>query len=254
MGGHLLTLYESGKFSNNVKASKESFGLDPGTYCASLFACNTQQNFTENWGNFANGSIGMDDRFTFVIQPETLPELTVQQAVNTTDGAYRTLQLINKALNQKNYRIFDPTPLQQCAKLYGNRAEIRAEKWALYFAIDLGREEIDEECVDRGIALAKYEYEVKQYLAPRDAESKMAGWQQQAINILHRHDGRMLKNGKHGFLAAMDAARFDTFTWNNLYGGLKLHSWIREDGKGVKGDPTYVQLLRTFDFEGGDDE
>jgi len=100
--------------------------------------------------------------------------------------------------------------------------------------------------------LAKYEHNVKKYLAPRDAESKMAGWQQQAVNILQRQpNGRMPKNGKRGFLAAMDAARFDTIAWNALYIGLLKNGWIREEGKGVKGDPAYVQLLRTFDFEEG---
>ena len=125
----------------------------------------------------------------------------------------------------------------------------------LYFAIDLGRDAIDADCVARGVALAKYEHEVKKYLAPRDAESKMAGWQQQAINILQRQpNGRMVKNGKRGFMTAMDAARFDTVTWYNLYNRLIRNGWVREEGKGVKGDPAYVQLLRTFDFEEGGNE
>ena len=41
-----------------------------------------------------------------------------------------TRQIIDKAVNQKEFMFTAPTLLQECAKLYGNRAEIRAEKWA----------------------------------------------------------------------------------------------------------------------------
>jgi hypothetical protein len=247
MGGHLLTLYEGGNFSNNVKTKKDAFDVSPGTYCASLIACNTPKDFANLWSQFSTGSEGMEDRFCFFLQPETLPELNVAQFVNHVEAAQRTRQLIDNAVNQKTYEIPDQAPLQRIIKLYGNRAEIRAEKWALYFAIDLGRTTIDADCVARGIAMAEYEHAVKKYLAPRDAESKLAGWQQQAVTILaNQPNGRMKKFGRRGFFATMDKMRFDTATWWRLYNGLIQDGAIKEDGD-------HVQLLRAPDYGEGDE-
>ena len=132
----LLTLYESGKFSNTIKSRKEAYSFDPKTYCASLIACTTNENFEDLWSRLAGKSSGLDDRFMFVLQPEELGDLTPHIYVNTKDGALETRNRIDKAVQQGLYSIDDIVPLEHHIKTLGNRAEIRAEKWALYFAVD----------------------------------------------------------------------------------------------------------------------
>jgi hypothetical protein len=241
LGQALLTLYESGKFQNIIKSKKDSFSIDPGTYCASLIACNTAKNFQENWSRLALGKEGMDDRFFFLLQPETLKPLELYTHVSTQQGAMQTRELIDKAISQGVYRISNQMPLQAIAKEIGNRSEIRAEKFALAFAVDLGLDEIDDDCVERAVALARYERAVKKYLGTGEADNKMAAIQLKLRRILERAPGGRLPI--RDLLRKMNYNRYDTDTWGRIYTGLSKAGIIREEGAGTKESPKFVQLM-----------
>src|SRR4029077_4066567 len=166
LSASLLTLYESGNFQNIVKNPKDSFALQAGTYCASLIACCTDKNFSLHWSKMSGKSSGLNDRFSFLLQPEALDDIKPYVHVATQEASVQTRQLIDKAITKGVYSIADHRPFNLFLKKYenSNRAAIRAEKLALYFAIDLDREEIDEECIERAIALVEYEMKVKKYL------------------------------------------------------------------------------------------
>lgn len=246
----LLTMYESGKFSNGVKSKKDSFSLVPGSYCFSLVAGTAPKDFPETWSRLASGAEGLDDRFTFILQPEELPAKTPFVNVSVAKNSLRTRALIDRAVNKREFQFFDQTPLQNALEWMSDRDEIRAEKYALYFAVDLGLDgEIDEDCVERAIALVRYEKAVKRYLRTSDADSKTAAIQMKLRTTLERAGGRM---GLRELERKMNAHRYDTFTWGNVYGGLKKALIVREEGTGKPGDPLMVQTLRVMD-EGDDD-
>lgn len=240
----LLTMYESGKFSNGVKSKKDSFSLVPGSYCFSLVAGTAPKDFPETWSRLASGAEGLDDRFTFILQPEVLPERAPFVNVSVAGNALRTRVLIDRAVDKREFAFFDQSPLQNALEWMSDRDEIRAEKYALFFAVDLGLDDIDEDCVERAIALVRYEKAVKRYLRTSDADSKTAAIQMKLRTTLERAGGRM---GLRELERKMNAHRYDTFTWSNVYGGLKKAHIIREEGTGKPGDPLTVQTLRVMD-------
>jgi hypothetical protein len=226
----LLSLYESSKFSNTVKSRKETYNIQPRSYCASLIACTTDESFEDQWSRLTGKSTGLDDRFMFVLQPEKLPKLTPKVDINTVLGSAETLKRINKAIMQTEYEIVDTIPLDEKIGALGNRTEIRAEKWALYFSIDLRRDFVDEECVDRGLAIAQYELAVKKYLGSPEAETKIAAAQIKYRRILERKfDGRARTRDME---RAMNFSRYGTEGWFRIYDGLKRAGIITEIGGG----------------------
>lgn len=238
---NLLTIYESDKFSNSIKSRKESYSFDPGTYCVSLIACTTDENFQEQWSRMAGGSSGLDERFFFLYQPEILDPLKPYIHVDTRVAAVETSKRINKAVKQGVYSITDHTPLEEKIEKLGNRTEIRVEKMALYFAVDLGRDEIDEECVERALAIGEYELAVKKYLAAFEATTREGALQSKIIQLLQRNAGQVTYRK---LSQVMHPERHGTSLWKKVYNGLIENGWIAETGKGTKTEPVQIILLR----------
>jgi bifunctional DNA primase/polymerase-like protein len=241
---NLLTLYESDKFSNMIKSKKETYSLDPGTYCTSLIACCTDKNFKTLWGKMQGVTSGLNDRFFFLYQPEKFKEVTPPISVSTQKGSIITRQLIDKAVKKGVYSITDSSPLH--ASVAGdtgidNRQEIRAEKFALYFAIDLDRDEIDEECIERGLALVEYERKVKKLLRPSEAFTKEAQIQNEIVDALRTAGCRM---GDRDLTRVLHPERYGTSLYGQAFKGLIIAGQIKIEGTGVKGDPKTIILLR----------
>jgi hypothetical protein len=247
--GAMLKLYESGNFSNSIKSKKDSFSVPPGSYIATVVAATTDKKFSELWAQMAGDDTGLDDRFTFVLQPETLPDTVIQEIVPYQQAALETRKLIDRAVNQGTYKFFDWTPFNETLKKYGNRAQIRAEKWALYFAIDQGLTEIDEECVEKGIALVRYEAEVKKYLMTFEARNEEANIQQSVVRLLKKNKGTIPVRDLE---RKMSVQRYGTTVWSRAFLGLINSGYVEIEGSGVKGDKKIVRLLRDMRF--GDDD
>lgn len=239
----LLGLYESAKFSNKIKSGKESYSVDPGTYCATLIACSTDKNFLKNWSKLSGDSTGLDDRFFFLYQPEVFKDPTPQIAINTMPGALETRKLIDAAVLQKVFRITDDSPLahKMANRSIDNREGIRVEKFALGFAIDMGKIEIDEECIERALALIKYEKDVKRYLAPFEASTMQGGIQMELITMLKKAGGSALWRDIN---KNMHPERMGTDIWTRAYGGLINLGYLKSVGAGTKGDPHKLVLMR----------
>ena len=243
----LLSMYESGNFQNQIKSKKESFSFEPGTYCVSLIACCTDQNFTTHWSKLSGSSSGLDERFFFLYQPEEFKPLTPQIHVSTQEASSRTRKLVDDAITKGTYKIEYYTPLQEAmSKGVENREEIRAEKFALYFAIDLGLDEIDPECVSRGLALVEYERAVKKYVQTYEATTREAAVQLELRRLLRNNRGEMPLRAAE---RAMHTERIGTTLWNQAYKGLLLNRIIRQVGTGKKGDPATIVLLQDIDDE-----
>ena len=243
MNSALLSMYESAKFQNTVKSRKDSFSLEPNTYCVSLIACDTDKNFRNNWSKLCGASTGLNDRFFFLLQPEVLIPITPLIEVNTKEGAVKTRNLIDQAIIKQVYEVEDMLLIQELIKYLGNRPGIRAIKLALGFAVDLGRDIVDGDCMERAVAIVKYESEVKKYLGVNSAEAlTMEGRLQSEILFrLRQRKGMMLERD---LCRELNAIRYGASVWNNAMKALINAEYVRLVGKGVKGDPQYVQLLR----------
>jgi hypothetical protein len=242
---NLLTLYEGDKFSNMVKSKKETYSLDPGTYCTSMIACCTDKNFKSLWGKMSGVTSGLNDRMFFLYQPEKLKDVTPPIAVNTMEGAMETRKLIDRAVQKGVYSITDSSPLADRMKgdhPLENRQEIRAEKFALFFAIDEGKDEIDEESIEKGLALVEYEQAVKRKLRPNESITKEAGIQNDIIDFLLTQPGGMATH--RDIRRNLHPERWGTSLWGQAFAGLVKAQQIMVQGKGTKTDPKVVVLLQ----------
>lgn len=250
MNSALLKMYESSNFGNSIKTKKDTFEIKPDSYCTTLITATTDKKFTELWSGLAGEDTGLNDRFTWVLQPKSLPELKLPKSINYALAAAETKKLVDRAVTKKTYSFFDTTPLQRIMEVYGTRTEIRAEKWALYFAIDMGLDEIDEDCVARGIEMVKYEEAVKDYLMTFEAKNDESRIQQGVIRLLKKNEGTMVKREVERTLSANT---YGLSIWNRAYGMLLTNGYVVEEGMGVKGDPRKIRLIRDMTFGDKDD-
>jgi hypothetical protein len=250
LASRLLQLYESAKFQNVVKSKKETFGLEPKTYCACLLACSTDKNFQKDWAKMSAGSSGLDDRMFFLLQPETLKELTPYKAVCVQEGALETRRLIDKAIDQQHFKFSDEMVLQAASKRLGNRAFIRVEKLAIYFAVDLGRDELDSDCCERALAVCEYEQSVKKYLKTFEGVTKESLLQQEIMfRVRQSPEGLTVRDINR----VLHPKRYGTSLWKTAYYGLLNMGWLAEIGDGTKSSPRrLISLLAAEDDEDED--
>jgi hypothetical protein len=236
----LSTMYESGKFSNSTKSRKEIFSFDPGSYCTSLIGCTTDKRYPRLASKLFSSVDGMDERFFVLYQPEHLKDVEPPEPFPIPEDAVReTKEAIDKAMKQGVYTIDHKEPLRAISKI-NNRLELRAEKWALGFAVLLGRDSVDEECVDRGIALSKYEWAVKKYLAVGESISREGSLQREIRLVVERAGGSMKPRDLQRKVNYDD---YGTALWYQVYGGLIRSNIISETGSGKHGDPKVVNIL-----------
>jgi len=245
----LLTLHESGFFSNRIKGGKDSFVHNPGTYCATLIACSTDTSFPESWSSLSGEDLGLNDRTFFLYQPAVFKKRTPKVDVDFSEAAKKTRQLIEKAVKQGLYEIPDRIPLNHASDEFNTRGESRVEKFALGFAIDLGLDTIDEDCVERAMALVRYEKAVKKYLRLYEGKTREAGIQMAVEHTLLKHDGIMVTRDLQ---RALHSERWGTSVWSQLWNGMLREGWIREEGAGSKADPKKTRLLRKMQTEDDD--
>jgi hypothetical protein len=246
----LLKMYESGNFSNSIKSKKDAFSIMPDSYVSTVISATTDKKFSELWSQLAGEDTGLNERFSFFLQPENLPPAKIHSAVGFHQAALETRKLMDKAVAQGTYSFFDQTPFVEALKKYKNREVIRAEKWALYFAIDLGLDDIDEDCVERGIKMIEYEVAVKKYLMTFDSKNDESKIQQSIMRHLKKHKGTVKLRDLE---RAMSSNTYGTTLWDRAFFGLYKSGYIIVEGQGTKGDAKRVKMLRDMSFGEDDD-
>jgi len=235
--GAILTIYEAGLFQNSIKSRKEAFSHGEGTYCASLIACCPDKKFAELWGRLGGRDTGLDDRAFFLMQPEKLVEPKLIKLVPTFEGAQETKRRIDKAIAQSKYEFEDATGIEHIT----GRAGVRAQKFALGFAVDKGVDLIDGDCCERAAAIIEYEKAVKAYFGNFESGSKEGQIQMTIMHKLRQNNGVMTKRE---LKREMKPLKYGLYLWGNAYGNLLKHGWIREEGDGTKGSPELIRMMQ----------
>jgi hypothetical protein len=243
MAKHLSIMYESGPFSNTIKARKENFSFPARSYCTSIITCNAEKTFLSNMGPILKACEGMDERWFYLYQPDpkTWPTNKSYTFINTVVGAQETKRRIDQAVIQGVFEIDDFWEVLDEMSAVNNRMAIRVAKLALYFAVDLGKTIIDDDCLARAAAVSQYDLAVKEYLQVPEAATLEGQLQSEIINFLTRNQGRVTHTQLN---RRMHPERYGTSLWNKVYQGLIHSGWTVEQGTGKKGDPKTLVLLR----------
>lgn len=240
--GDLLTMYGSGLFQNVIKSRKDSFCHNPNTYTFGWLWCTTRETFAELWGRLGGATSGLDDRVFLLLAPPEPRPLDTAKTVDLKAGAAETRLLLDKAIAQGKYRYEDMTPFQIEAEVLGSpRALELAEKLALYFAVDLGRDEIDIDCMERALALVQYRNQVQRYLHVEETETMQGQIQSGMIRVLRQNGGKMRFRD---FQKALHYERYGTDLWTRAFEGLVKMQVIGYD---AKARPKTVCLLKQDD-------
>lgn len=236
----LLRVYESGQFDNTTTESKKHFSFEAQTYCISWVWCTTYKSFEETWAKIAGGNTDLVDRCFYLLGPKTAHE--GDEIGTYTDPplvkSVETKKMLDKAVAKSTYSYYDTASVDKTfkdkiAKLIPPRTEVDEQddgseqsvtrlfglfqKFALYFAIDLGLDEIDEDCCERALAVMEYRYKAIRHLRPIEASTTLGHLQQRMVRVLKEHGGEMTYRD---WCRTLNYRRIDTEMWWRAENGL----------------------------------
>lgn len=218
----LLSTADAGQWANRVKRQNESFSFAPHTYCLSLITCCPTETFQENWARFAGSATsGLNERSFFLLEPDEKKEQIRARDVDFREAAEKTKQLISAAFAQRSYRTTRDAEnsLDEVASRLGVQWTSRLELLSLFFALDLGRSEIDLDCAKRAAALCEYGQQTATFLRPMDAKNGLAELQQKITRVLERRPNLHMRLRE--LKKAIHYERYGTDLVDKALGGLK---------------------------------
>jgi hypothetical protein len=240
----LLSFYEGRSVGNVVKKALDAYAFQAGTYCFSWLWCTTDTNFVKLWPRVATADSGLSDRMFFMISPEEAKPAGLHTDPDFNAGAGKTRELIEKAMQQKVYDYADYGTIQDAVAGFDPRSIALIEKLALFFAVDLGRNEIDGDCVERARALVEYRRDVLTFLAPIEAESLQGRIQLSMVRILKANGGKMKYRD---FQRHLNYDSYGTDIWVRAEKGMIDSGRIHAD---FKARPKMMYLVSQDDGEG----
>jgi hypothetical protein len=248
LGEDLLTIYESGFFSNLTKESKNSFCFESNSYCFGWQWCTTDRAFPKHWAKLDNISSGLNDRMFFLLAPETPKEAEMYNETDALVGMGKTFDRIQKAIAQRVYDYEDREDAKRWFKGLDARGLAAAERLALYFAVDLGIDSVTDDCCYRARELVNYRRAVLLYLDPVEGETLQGKKQMEIVRELRRNGGKMpyrdLMHELHG-------ERWGSGLWKSCFDGIVENGTIAfrkaKPGKGADQRPAMVYLLKQRD-------
>jgi hypothetical protein len=156
-----------------------------------------------------------------------------EAAKNTED--YLALGIRRGTFKVENVRLWDEA---RATKRMSNRSVNLAEKFALALAVDLGRELVDEDCQQRGLALATYRDAAAEYLKPFQADNPAADLEERIKRTLMKHEGSMRLVDLE---RALHYSRYGSHFWWRTINGMAIQGLIEFDPETVR--PRMVWLL-----------
>jgi Bifunctional DNA primase/polymerase, N-terminal len=189
----MLSFYEARRFSNAIKARKESFTFDPNTYCFSWLWCTTDRKFPSLWSKIPGDSTGLNSRMFFLLTPEEPKRARFHEQLDSYsfEGIQKTRERISAALAKKEYIYDEWSNVDKHFDGLEGREQALAERLALYFAIDTGHETILEQDIEKAKALALYARQTLAYLEPVEADSLDGRIAKIMVRELQRSGGKL---------------------------------------------------------------
>jgi hypothetical protein len=196
MPNDILDWYDRNYFGNSTSNEKKKFSFPADSYIFGMCWCTTTQGFNRHWPKLAGIVSGMEDRMFFCIGPEKPRSVGPMWDAPIQDGALKTRELIDRAVQTGAYRYEDVHEAQQMMLHWEDpRSRGLVEKFSLLLAIDLGRTFIDSECIERADAIVSFRQAVTAYLAPIEADNQQGRLQQEMLRELRKNCGKITYRG-----------------------------------------------------------
>jgi hypothetical protein len=236
----MLSFYEARRFSNSIKARKESFTFDSNSYCFSWMWCTTDRKFPGLWAKLPGDSSGLNDRMFFLITPEQPKKSRFHQQLNVfnLEGMEKTRGLISAALEKKEY-MYDPfTAVDKYFDGLEAREQTLTERLALYFTIDMGLDTISDDAIQRAKDLVLYARQTLAYLAPVEASSPEGRLAKVIVTKLQRAGGKISYRDLYRDLDGLGEGRL----WKTAFEML-IHNRIVAYREGIRGGPNHKPAM-----------
>jgi hypothetical protein len=220
----MLSWKEHNSFANNTTTrGKVHFNFAPNTHCLGWLFCTTTTMFRNQWPRVAGIASGMLDRMFFLVTPKESRPITQERFV-PLDWS-QTKQRLDHAIIKGKYRLEISEEMNTKANQWDDpRARAMVSDFALYFAVDLGRETVDLDCWSRAVELVQYRQAAIAFLKPIEAKNEVARLTQEIVQEIRQHGGKMTRRE---FTQSMQPTRHGD-TWNKAYRLLVNWSMIRE--------------------------
>lgn len=210
----LLTWYESGDFGNNVTSEKNSFHFESGTYTFGWLWCTTDRGFNRHWPKLAGIVSGLEDRMFFIVSPEKPKPAVPFHDPLLVPGAAETRKRIDAAIVKKEYEFEDPGYFTKQVAGMDPRSMSLVMKFALFLTIDMGLDKIDDDVIERALALVEYRNQVSTFLEPIEADNQQGRLQKEIIRELKQNGGQM---SYRNLCLNLDYSRYGIDVWNRAY-------------------------------------
>ncbi len=222
----MLKIYESAQLSNPIKDTKKSFSIERGTYTFGWLSCTTDRMFPGLWAKIADSGSGITDRTLFICAPEKPKDAKRFHNPLPNVGASRTKKLLDDAIMQAKFEYDSDSNIDRAMEIVNDpRKQGVLEKFALYFAVDLGLKSISRDCVTRACKILDFVIQSAAFIKPPEAENKQGALQQGILRMLRMNNGAM---SYRDLCHEMDYTRHGTWEWGNCYGGLVKNKHIIE--------------------------
>jgi len=209
----LLSWYGAAEFGNNTIQTKNAFHFEAGSYTFGWLWATTDRGFNRHWPKLAGISSGLEDRMFFVVSPEK-PKPATPYSDPVLIGAAKTRKLIDKAIAQGKYEFDSPETFAKMVHGLDPRSMDLVQKLALYFAVDMDSPVIDDEHIERAVALVQYRNQAAKFLAPIEADNHQGRLQKEIIRELQQHRGKL----KYRELCRnLDYTRYGLDVWQRAY-------------------------------------
>lgn len=225
------SLFEMTCFENRTKNSYVK--IDEGYL--SFLAASTVDTYEEVWeSKFTN--IGFDNRLWLVHGrgerkfsiPKKLPERDMQLfrtelgAILRHVGGGLELPICPNAFN-----LYDDWYMSRQQSIYMKRLDVYAPRFMTLLAVNDLKTEIDVDVVERVLKLCDWQYEVRQLLAPIDADGAVAAMEERIRRQLRTHGPRTRRE----LIQFTNAQRTGLWTFNSAIENLKKGQEIWENKK-----------------------
>ena len=187
----LLTWYEADVFENRTLNARNTFHFDARRYCFGWQWCTTDRGFNKHWPKLAGISSGMEDRMFFVVSPEKPRPTTPYRDPSFFNTGHIFKRLIDNAIQKVSWEFEDFKGYADKVSGMDPRSMAMVQKLALGFAILCGYDFIEDDAIERALALVKYRNQTAKFLAPIEAENPQARIQMEIERELRQNGGLM---------------------------------------------------------------